>query len=98
MILAGKVDRRLLKKTIQEKYGSNFALAQSRAAWVRRCLLDEKILGLEPEKIVALATGPELIKKSASNKSVEDDRVVRCYAFWTKKQMKKVSPNSSSKS
>ena len=83
MIIAGKVDKRLLNETAQRKYGSNLGLAQKRAAWVKDCLVGNENLGLDREKLIAVATGPEQTGNEA-NHDLEKDRIVLVYAFWTK--------------
>lgn len=88
MIIAGKVDKRLLRKPLQEKYGSNFALAQRRAIWVKKALVDAEIPGLDYGKLITIATGPEFFPKKGDDDSLEIDRIVRCYALWIKKNSK----------
>ncbi len=83
MIIAGKVDKRLLNEDLQKKYGSNLGLAQKRAVWVKNCLVRNEKLGLDPEKLIAVATGPEQTGNEA-NDDLEQDRIVLVYAFWMK--------------
>ena len=97
MLIAGKVDQRAIGKSLQNMYESNFALAQRRAVWVKDHLKG-KIKGLDFEKMIPIAMGPEHFPdenddRVLENDRLEKDRIVRCYGLWIKTAPKQGAVN-----
>ena len=82
LLIIGKTDKNPLGHKAQQTYDSNSALGLRRAAWVKKCLLDDNSLTLKAAQLIALSSGPDNVGPETKAADMATDRIVFSYGFW----------------
>jgi len=82
VILIGSADRQRLHGALQSTFDSNVGLAQARAEWVRKQLLNMFPGIVGQFRFLLLTSGPKKTEGKMSAEAMKEDRIVEIWALW----------------